>query len=134
MNDFANSIGIEPEDEVVINVFDGSGEFEGEVFLSTDGKHTVRYKANTEEGRKNGGKWAVSVYKGIVNAFGTKAQMWEKTMTNGKTEKKAEETFRCAKCGGPAVYREGKTEKGKEWRGVFCNDKEGCGEVRWISK
>ena len=46
--------------------------FEGEVFLSTDGKHTVHFRAGTDKGRSEGGKWAKDVFDAILSKYGTK--------------------------------------------------------------
>lgn len=62
-------------------------EFEGEIFLSTDGKQTVHVKASTPTGRTAAGMWAMKSYKWILAELGSKADMWKETM-NGKTEPK----------------------------------------------
>ena len=51
------------------------GKFEGELFLSTDGKNTVHIKADTRDGREAGLKWAKAVYEGLKIAYGTKQQL-----------------------------------------------------------
>ena len=38
--------------------------------------------------------------------------------------------YTCNSCGGKAISKEGIT-KGKKWNGIFCEDKKGCGAVRW---
>lgn len=63
-------------------------QFEGEIFFSTDGKHTVHVKADTAEGRKAGGTWALNTYRWIVGELGTKAEMWDKAINGKKEEKK----------------------------------------------
>jgi len=67
--------------------------FTGEIWLSTDGKHTVHIAADTAAGRKAGGKWAVEAYKWIVKELGTKPELWEEVMTkkNGKEPERKEE-------------------------------------------
>jgi len=67
-----------------------SPEFKGEIYFSTDGKHTVHIEAQTPEGRRAGGLWALETYRWIAKELGTKAQMWDKAM-NGKKEEKAPE-------------------------------------------
>jgi len=91
-------------------IFETEGEFEGEIYLSTDGKHTVHIKANTKDGRKAGGEWALKVYEGIANRLGTKPKMW------GDVMKKKESTEpytgpHCPKCKGEMVLRDGKYGK-----------------------
>lgn len=51
-----------------------AGNFEGEVWLSTDGKHTVRVKADSKDGRKDALNWAKLVYEGIKASYGTKQE------------------------------------------------------------
>lgn len=46
--------------------------------------------------------------------------------------KPAVKTFICSKCGQAAEYREGKNDQGKEWKGIFCSDKENCKFVKWL--
>lgn len=58
-------------------------DFELEVFLSTDGKHTVRMKAETEEGRDKGIPYAKVLYKKILEEFGTKQAQAVKEYKNG---------------------------------------------------
>jgi hypothetical protein len=69
------------------------GKFEGEVFLSTDGKNTVHVKSNTREGRKAGLEWAKEVYERLRVAYGTKQQL------NVQTYDPKEDLGKCPKCG-----------------------------------
>lgn len=66
-----------------------AGKFTGEIWLSTDGKHTVHVIADTPDGRKAGGEWAVKAYQWIVEQLGTKPKMWADVM-NGKQEREKE--------------------------------------------
>ncbi len=62
-------------------------DFEFELFLSTDGKNTVRVKANTPKGRTEAMKYAKAVYEKLVARYGTKAEQYTKAnpiQTNGK--------------------------------------------------
>jgi len=58
-------------------------DFTGEAFISSDGKNTVHFTADSEAGRKAGMAWAINAYKWLVEEFGTKADMWSEAM-NGK--------------------------------------------------
>ena len=85
------------------------GEFEGELYLSTDGKNTVHVKASTPEGRKAGLKWAKLVYDGMKATYGTKQEL------NAKTYDKTEDLGVCPKCGAPNL----RSMKGK----IYCSKK-----------
>ena len=71
------------------------GEFESEVWLSTDGKHTVHVTAKDEQGRKAAGAWAVVVYDKLKERYGTK--QGQAKMEYSKDPDLGE----CAKCGAP---------------------------------
>lgn len=94
-----------------------SGNFEGEVWLSTDGKHTVRIKANTEEDRKQALIWAKKVYEAVVARYGTKQALNAKTYQNPKnTEDKSNQatcthTEYAVKIAGPTSKNPGKSFK-----------------------
>jgi hypothetical protein len=45
-----------------------------ELFLSTDGKHTVRVSSDTPEGSKKAYEVAVSIYEQVLERYGTKQQ------------------------------------------------------------
>ena len=85
------------------------GEFEGELWLSTDGKNTVRVKASTKEGRVAGLKWAKLVYEGVKSNYGTKQQL------NMETYDPKEDLGKCPKCGAPNL----RSMKGK----IYCSKK-----------
>ena len=55
-------------------------KFVGEIWLSTDGKHTIHAKASTPEGRTAAGEWAIRAYKFIEKELGTKPQFWEEVL------------------------------------------------------
>ena len=61
-----------------------------ELFLSTDGKHTVHASAQTPEEMTKLAPVAKALYRKVLEEFGTKAQMWQSAMNdnghaNGKT-------------------------------------------------
>lgn len=125
------------EREEVEEIFDDiegrTAQFEGEIWLSTDGKHTVRVKAETPRGRKIGGKWAFDLYQRLVEELGTKqAQaVREYSKENNKSNGKIKAEHICEQCGGSATIRSG-VKNGKPWKGLFCNDKETCKHVEWL--
>lgn len=101
------------------------GEFEGEVYFSTDGKHTVHAKSSTPEGRESGLGWAFKAYERIVEKLGTKAEMWETTI-NGKKKVEQPSLLQrpCSKegCQGTQTFRQGVSKKtGKPWKAWFCD-------------
>ena len=55
-----------------------------ELFLSTDGKHTVHVSAQTPEELKVLGPVAKALYQEVLAEFGTKAEMWQSAM-NGNS-------------------------------------------------
>jgi hypothetical protein len=62
-----------------------------ELFLSTDGKHTVHVTAQTAEEMKVLGPVAKALYQEVLAEFGTKPQLWQAAMngngnTNGQTK------------------------------------------------
>ncbi|MCX6705350.1 MAG: hypothetical protein NT162_03390 [Candidatus Woesebacteria bacterium] len=100
-------------------------EYEIELYLSTDGKHTVHYKAQTPEGRKKGLAVAMKLFDAIKDKYGTKADMWGDAMKNGKKEaiKVEIKTKGCVDCGGTRTFREGISKtSGKHWAGWFCDN------------
>ena len=104
-------------------------EFEGELWLSTDGKNTVRVLSSTPEGRKAALEWAKRVYDAVKEWYGTKqAQAVREYGNNHETE--ASETFKCGTCGLPADYRSG-VKNGRKWAGVFCSENKD--HVKWVT-
>lgn len=55
-----------------------------ELFLSTDGKHTVHVVAQTPEEMTKLTPVAKALYQKVLQEFGTKAQMWDAAI-NGKS-------------------------------------------------
>jgi hypothetical protein len=59
-----------------------------ELFLSTDGKHTVHVSAQTQEEMMTLAPLAKALYQMVLKEYGTKAQMWE-AVVNGKSNGQA---------------------------------------------
>ena len=93
-------------------------EFEGEIYFSTDGKHTVHAKATTPEGRKAGLDWAFKAYERITVRLGTKAQMWEGVINKDKPAEK-KDYGNCPDCGAPLAWS-------------FKKKKTYCSEKCWL--
>ena len=107
-----------------------------ELFLSTDGKHTVHVTTESVEEMARLAPEAEGLYKRVLEEFGTKAQMWESAI-NGKkngrvqggrrveTVEQAQEAVapRCPKHGVPMAYRQGR--RGPFWS---CPTREPNGE------
>jgi hypothetical protein len=85
------------------------GGFEGEVWLSTDGKHTVHTKAETSDGRKNAWIWQKKVYQYLLENYGTKQAQAVKEYN------KEEDLGVCKDCGAKNL----RSQKGK----VYCGNK-----------
>jgi len=100
---------IDPDMKEVANKLLQPDEYKIELFLSTDGKHTVRYDADTPEGRKRGLEAAMALFDAIKKKYGTKADMWGKVMNS----KKEEVIPNCPDCGKEMKKRKGKT--GEFW-------------------
>lgn len=79
------------------------GDFEGELFLSTDGKHTVHVKASSVQTRKEALKWAKAVYETVKERYGTKQQ------ANVEAYNKEKDLGNCSHCNAPnALSKQGK--------------------------
>lgn len=64
-----------------------------ELFLSSDGKHTVHIAANTPEELMVLAPSAKSLYEKVLESYGTKAQMWQDvTGARGNGEKAKPQT------------------------------------------
>lgn len=90
-----------------------AGTFEGTVFMSTDGKHTVSIKADTPAGRRDGMKWAKKVYERLLMIYGSKQEY------SAKEYKKAEGNEglgRCEKCNSSMKM----SKQGKPYCGKLC--------------
>jgi len=68
-----------------------TGSFEGEVWLSTDGKNTVRILAKDEAGRLSGLMWAKKTYEELIAKYKTKQEINKETYQNGNG---ASQTFK----------------------------------------
>ena len=141
---------IDPDMKEVADKLAQTDEYKIELFLSTDGKHTVHYEAETPEGRRRGLEAAMALYNAIEKKYGSKADMWGKVM-NGKTspqkpaKKVAQEetsavvdegaegtvTPMCPDCGEEMTKRKGKSS-GKEFWG--CPKYPDCKGIEWIKK
>lgn len=115
---------IDPDMKEVADKLAQTDEYKIELYLSTDGKHTVRYDAETPEGRRRGLEAAMALYDAIEKKYGSKAEMWGKVM-NGK------ETKKCPECGAEMTKRKGK-KTGKEFWG--CSKYPECKGIEWIEK
>lgn len=73
-------------DDSLIESDPSLGDFESEVWLSTDGKHTVRVMAKTHSGRKAGGLWAMQVYRMIQEKLPNKLSLATKTKESTETK------------------------------------------------
>jgi hypothetical protein len=106
-----------------------------EIFLSTDGKHTVHVSAETPEQLANLAPKAKELYERIVESYGNKAQMWQlaidkkpsadvKPLSQGKAEIESY-TERAPIC--PIHQRPMRLRQGK--RGSFwsCSAKDAFG-------
>ena len=91
---------------------ESSGEFEGELFLSTDGKNTVHIKASNPSGRTAGLRWAKEVYDKLLITYGTKQGQAVKEY-NKEPEP---ELGKCPKCGAPNKM----SSKGKPYCSALC--------------
>ncbi|MEK6879065.1 MAG: hypothetical protein AABY22_05625 [Nanoarchaeota archaeon] len=108
------------DDNIKDPIHEESGEFEGEIFLSTDGKNTVHVKALTTEGRKASLIWAKTVYDRLIFRYGTK-------QAQAKREYSDEE--KCETCNSLAVKKSGE-KNGRKWTGIFCQtNKE---HIQWL--
>jgi hypothetical protein len=92
-----------------------------ELFLSSDGKHTVHVAADTPEQLARLAPSAKSLYEKVLEHYGTKAQMWQgATSAKGNGEMKASQQTatpegaldanppRCPVHGRPMVHRQGR--------------------------
>ena len=121
------------DEDAIKEILDETGEaaFEGEAFFSTDGKHTVHFKAATPEGRKQGLDWSMRVYQRVVDVLGTKAKMWEGAMKAPEAVKPLStapsgEVPVCGVHDVPMVWKEGGISKttNKPYRGFWtCKER-----------
>jgi len=99
------------QDNVVAPV-EESGEFEGELFLSSDGKNTVHIKASTKEGRKAGLTWAKSLYDKLMHTYGSKQSISVKEYA----KEGQPDLGKCVKCGAENKM----SSKGKAYCSALC--------------
>lgn|SRR3990167_4147344 len=95
-----------------------------QLFLSTDGKHTVHVEtdvmANKEE-RKKAIADAMKLYNFVKGMYGTKADMWEGKIGKQPAQATIQPQKVCSLCGSPMEYKEGFSKKtNKPWSGWFC--------------
>ena len=76
------------------------GDFIGEIWKSTDGKHTVHGKATTSKGRENMRVWVNNVYDLIKETEGTKQAQVVKEYAKAEAEVNSS-LGACGKCGAP---------------------------------
>lgn len=111
-------------------------KYEIELYLSTDGKHTVHYTAESPTGRKKGLIAAMTLFDAIKAKYGTKADMWG-GMMNGKQKasKPAVEPVKtkdCPECGGTMGFVEGVSKKtGKKFAMWKCQAN--GDHIEWIN-
>jgi len=73
-----------PADALAVDQAKGGENLMIELFLSTDGKHTVHVSAQTPEEMAKLAPVAKALYRRVLEEFGTKAQMWDAAI-NGKS-------------------------------------------------
>lgn len=61
-------------------------EFDLEVWLSSDGKHTVKIFAKTERGKIDGLKVGKAIYEGIISSYGTKQAQSAREYSSGNNK------------------------------------------------
>jgi len=97
-----------------------------ELYLSTDGKHTVHVsfdKIDNQEQIDKAYEVAKKLYAKISEDLPTKANQ-------GKKQVIAD--FTCPKCESLMDYKEGVSQKtNKPWKAYFCQNKQ-CGHVKWL--
>jgi len=73
------------------NSIDQEGDYDFELWLSSDGKHTVKVTSKTAEGKRKALKVATDTFDYILERYGTKQALSVKEYGNGKKEVKPEE-------------------------------------------
>jgi hypothetical protein len=122
----AEYISPEEADEELESILDeaeivAKGDFELEVFMSTDGKHTVHTKSKDRKSHQEAVNKAIEYYDYIKARFGTKQAQAVKEYKNGGKSEVDQETCPHTKF----KYAQSKTEKnpGRWFKG--CAD---CGK------
>ena len=93
-------------------IADEEGDFEAEVFLSTDGKHTVNVRASTKAGRKAALAWSKAVYDKLIYTYGTKQAQAKRDYETPSTP----DLGKCKDCGAPNKM----STKGKPYCSAKC--------------
>jgi hypothetical protein len=107
-------------------------DFDFELWLSSDSKHTVKVAAKTPEGRKAAMRFAQAVYAKILEKYGTKQVNAVREYSKaGETPKVPAKQTTCATCGAPATEREGISKTGKHFHAVFCST-EDKSHTKWL--
>ena len=94
-------------DEQIHNVPEETGDFEAEVWLSTDNKNTVRILAKDRQGRRAGLLWAKGVYDRLRELYKTKQE--------ANVDAYKQDLGKCSKCGAPNLL----SKKGQP----YCQNK-----------
>jgi len=95
-------------------------DFKLELFLSSDGKHTVHLETDTKEQRDEGIPYAKALYKKIIEEFGTKQSLNKSTYNDDGVKGEGW-------CDIHKVQMKKYTKEGRSWyshmvsEGVWCN-------------
>ena len=125
-------------DKAIGKVEDMGENWEGEIWLSTDGKNTVRVLAKTSEGRVKSAIWAKKMFEAIKERYGTKqaqaVREYKKppaaALRNTGTIAPAK-TKDCDTCNGTRTLRSGISKKNnKPWKAWMCSNQE-C-QPQWV--
>ena len=84
-----------------------------ELYLSSDGKHTVHVAAETAEEMHALLPQAKRLYEAVVQTYGTKAQMWQRSDGERHDREAHPEAPVCPMHGVPMAYRHGR--RGPFW-------------------
>lgn len=100
-----------------------SGNFKGEIWMSTDGKHTVHGVAETDKDRESMARWVAYTYEKIVSWKGTKQAQAVKEYA-----KKNGDEDPAAWCEKHKTYMRKYTKEGRSWyshnvNGEWCTGK-----------
>lgn len=115
-------------DATTDRVPDVAGDYELEIYLSTDGKHTVHGKATTTAGKERMFKAITRTYDEIVVRYGTKQAQAKREY--GVTPPPNAEVKTCENCGATAIERSGE-KNGKKWHAIFCSTEDKT-HTKWL--
>lgn len=87
-------------------------EYTLEIFLSTDGKHTVKTTSSTPEGNKKAYEVAIAMYDQILAKYGTKQALAVKEYA----KENGNDLGVCSNCGAPNKL----SSKGKPYCSKLC--------------